>query len=897
MKVNMPVTDQEVHMRKGTILVTKTDPKGRITYANDEFIKISGFSKDELIGKNHNLVRHPDMPPAAFEDLWDTIKNGFPWKQLVKNRCKNGDYYWVEANVTAIYENMRLKEFMSVRYAPSIEQVANAEAVYAKINAGKATLRPTGLLSRLNFFAKFKLWKKLATVGLLFSIPGFWLLTQAILQNDLITTTVVSIIMLTAITTGFLVLRYMQNALGQITNVLYRLTDGGFRNNIDLDLEDDIGDLLRAMQGMQVKLNFDLNEANSSATESQRIKQALDTVNSGVMVADNNYNIIYLNQTVQELFENAQNDIRTDLPDFDASTLLGTNIDVFHKNPEYQRKMLDQLQNTFKSKLVIGGRHLDFIANPVLDNTGERIGIVVEWLDRTEEVAVENEIAGIVSAAKSGDLSQRLNIEGKEGFLLTLSRGINDLTDNMDRVSKDINHVVANMSSGNLTDKITGDYEGVYANLKNDINSTQDKLAEVFGQIGEAADFISQSSQEIASGNNNLSQRAEEQASSLEETAASMEQLTSTVKNNADNSQQANLMATTAGQLAGKGGEVVKQAMTAMEEINTSSNKIANIISVIDEIAFQTNLLALNASVEAARAGEQGRGFSVVATEVRNLAQRCANAAKESKDLIQSSMDKVRIGSDLVSQSGQTLDDIVTSVKKVGDIIAEIAAASQEQSAGIEQVNQAVTQMDEITQQNAALAEQASAASVSMTEQSQSMVQLLNFFKNKENAVGSAGGPASQGGGANTLDFTLARSKHLAWKTRLRGFLDGSESLSMSEAVSHRDCALGKWLYPTGISSFGHLPEMQTMEKQHETMHSLIRDILTKKESGDIAGAEADFNRVAAFSDNIVEALHKLEAIVNGGVAETKTTTPVTPAPTQQPAVTPPSSGDEWADF
>lgn len=263
---------------------------------------------------------------------------------------------------------------------------------------------------------------------------------------------------------------------------------------------------------------------------------------------------------------------------------------------------------------------------------------------------------------------------------------------------------------------------------KGSINATIDKLADTVGQIRESADFINNSSQEIASGNNNLSERVEAQAASLEETASSMEELTSTVKNNADNAQQANQVASSARELAEKGGTVVISAVNAMAEINESSNKIAEIIGVIDEIAFQTNLLALNASVEAARAGEQGRGFSVVATEVRNLAQRSAAAARESKELIQTSIQRVRTGTEFVNETGVSLNEIVGGVKKVGDIISEIAAASIEQSQGIEQVNQAVSEMDEITQQNAALAEEASAASVSMSDQSTDMINLLQFF-------------------------------------------------------------------------------------------------------------------------------------------------------------------------
>ncbi len=285
------------------------------------------------------------------------------------------------------------------------------------------------------------------------------------------------------------------------------------------------------------------------------------------------------------------------------------------------------------------------------------------------------------------------------------------------------------MAGGDLTTAITNDYQGVYAECKNNINGTLTNLSNFIIQIRDAADFIDSSSQEIASGNDNLSQRAEQQAASLEQTAASMQQLAGTVKNNAENTQQANQVVNVASQLAQKGGEIVKSAIIAMQDINDSSNEIAEIIGVIDEIAFQTNLLALNASVEAARAGKQGRGFSVVATEVRNLAQRSANAAKQSSDLIQNSVQKVRAGTAFVNETGHALTEIVNSVAQVGQIVAHIASASAEQTAGIDQVNQAVAQMDDITQQNAALAEQAAASSISMHDQSNNMSKLLGFFK------------------------------------------------------------------------------------------------------------------------------------------------------------------------
>ncbi|MBE0505584.1 MAG: Tar ligand binding domain-containing protein [Marinospirillum sp.] len=295
------------------------------------------------------------------------------------------------------------------------------------------------------------------------------------------------------------------------------------------------------------------------------------------------------------------------------------------------------------------------------------------------------------------------------------------------------------ISAGNLNNKIVIDNDDEIGKVMVALQAMQTKLRELVTDIKASVDAITTASQEIAAGNTDLSQRTEEQASSLEETASSLEELTSTVKQNADNARQANQLAQSASETASTGGEKSRQVVATMEQISESSNKIADITTLIDGIAFQTNILALNAAVEAARAGEQGRGFAVVAGEVRSLAQRSAAAAKEIKELITDSVDTVDMGTKLVRETGATIEEIVNSVKRVTDIMGEISAASDEQSQGIEQVNQAVVQMDDVTQQNAALVEEAAAAAEAMQEQAQGLSDSVSIFR-----VDEVGGAAAR---------------------------------------------------------------------------------------------------------------------------------------------------------
>ncbi|MBU3990102.1 MAG: MCP four helix bundle domain-containing protein, partial [Gammaproteobacteria bacterium] len=760
MRTNLPVTDNEVKLADDTLVVSKTDLQGIITYVNRDFQETSGYSEAELIGEAHSIMRHPDMPAEVFADLWRTLKAGRPWVGLVKNRCKNGDYYWALTNTTPLWEGGQIAGYLSVRRKAEPADSAAAEAMYRKfrdkqqgglkIRYGQVVSGGEGIFSRLNLAGRMGM--VLGGLGLIvFAVMAYALLSlsrtndslEQIFNHDLepiriigrintlmadsraqlllglqhdpinpfskehdhpitLHTDVVhrniaettalweeyqksilgdehralaeayaaarkvyllngqvpmlqaqvdgnyseaQLLLLMKVNPGYNAAagkaeglfgyhkdralldmanaeeRYHNAFIGMIAALLallvigllaavrligsvrrpiqaaidtfHGIAGGNYNNAIDITRNDELGRLNQALQAMQTRLGFDMAETRRVADAMTRIKIALDNVSTGVMIVNPERTIIYANKSVQAILKNAETDIRTQLPHFDVDQLIGANIDGFHKNPSHQTGLLADLAGKHLTDLVIGTRHLSVTFNPVFNAANERLGTVAEWQDRTAEVAVELEVESIVSGAAEGDFTRRLALEGKTGFFRDLSTGLNQLLDTAAAGLSAVAAVLGALSRGDLTQTMTGNFKGTFGQLKDDTNTTVERLRDVISRIQEATEAINIAAQQIAAGNQDLSSRTEEQASSLEETASSMEELSGTVRQNAESARQANELASVSNAIAVRGGQIVRQVVTTMTGIQTSAQKISDIIGVIDSIAFQTNILAL----------------------------------------------------------------------------------------------------------------------------------------------------------------------------------------------------------------------------------------------------------------------------------------------------------------
>lgn len=885
MRTNLPVTGVERHLEEGQYILSKSDLKGSITYVNRTLIEMSGFTEVELMGQPHNMLRHPDMPQEAFRDFWETLKAGKSWSGIVKNRCKNGDHYWVMANASPIFQNGTVVGYMSVRSKPDRKMVEAADELYRKMRNKETTVTmnegrvvPSGLKQ---FWYRFNEMRLASRMAVIFTITiALWLLVgglgvsginssdrdidditnQRMRANSLLSqisasyavdiidavnkanaglinssdalsrvdkaevdieknwallksldhsekaegllneadrlrqqavqdiarlkqrlanssgmvtgqlgefdgplyrridplstkfseitavkeATILRVVTdikaehdaerkgmwATIILGGLLIAVLMWRLYGVMTQPLLRMRkqmqeigQGNFTLMVVKDRADEIGDVSDAFKSMFVKLRFDMADSQRAADEAQRVGFALDNVSTPVTLSNEENNLFHMNTAARNLLEQIFKSSAA------VDKLFGHPLAESLNDEALLAITRGRLSKPMMAEGQVGDRIIRLTTNPVIDERGVYLGRVCQWLDRTAELAAEKEVATMVEAAAAGDFSQRIRVDDKAGFFKTLAHDLNLFVEAADNGLADVVRVLNALAQGDLTQTIDRDYRGTFAQMKTDANATVAQLKQIASTITDATEAINNAAKEIAAGNADLSRRTESQAASLEQTASSTEELTNTVRNNADNATKASQLARTSSEVADRGGRVVSEVVTTMGAIAESSSKIAEIINVIDGIAFQTNILALNAAVEAARAGEQGRGFAVVAGEVRNLAQRSASAAKEIKELISESVSKVSNGYKLVETAGKTMEEIVESTQRVSSIMTEISSASEEQRTGIMQLNQAITSMDETTQQNAALVEEAAASAQSLEDQASNLTQAVGVFK------------------------------------------------------------------------------------------------------------------------------------------------------------------------
>ncbi|MBP9752306.1 MAG: hypothetical protein KBD31_00635 [Proteobacteria bacterium] len=458
--------------------------------------------------------------------------------------------------------------------------------------------------------------------------------------------------------------------------------------------------------------------------------EGLEKIQSPIFLINMDEKIFYANTAFSNLLKRHINGMRKIEENLNPDKIINEHVKIL-ENIMGIKSTTVKVDQTMR----IGGVGYTLVINaiPIYDLSGTQTSVLFEWIDYTKESEVESEVERIINYALKGDLTERLTSDGKEGFMLMLSNNLNEFLDITNSAINMIATVMTSLAKGDLNARVNANFQGIFGRIKDDTNQMASTLFEIVNGITKMTDVIVNSVNEISNTSNDLATRTEEQASAIEETAATMEEIAATVRNNAQNAKNATGFAKTSKMVASKGGAIVDSAVNAMHTIEQSSEKIGDIILVIDEIAFQTNLLALNAAVEAARAGEFGQGFAVVAEEVRHLAQRSSIASKEIKTLILSTNEQILDGVNLVIDAGKSLDEIVHSTDTVSKVVDEISVASIEQASGVEQINIAVVSMDEMTQRNAAIVQRNMVNIVQLNEQCQNLLKLIEFFKFSDN--------------------------------------------------------------------------------------------------------------------------------------------------------------------
>jgi methyl-accepting chemotaxis protein len=733
-------TNKEFVLPSNTVILSTSDLQGNILTYNQGFKDASGYSDEELKGKPHSMLRHPDMPKDAFKDLWDTIEAGRAWFGIVKNKRKNGDHYWVAANASPITDDQgKITGYVSVRYPASREQVAFAEQLYASVRAGSAKVPRTQIKdTRLRN-------KVLGIVAVLASLLPFAVFFAGI-EVSYARETLLMLFSISAV--GFLaysnyrateVSKTLQDAVGKLARGEYRepISDHsywGFALN-----------QIRVRVGESAANNYDTEQANAI------MLAAIDTATTSLMVVDRNFTITKINRSLHRMFSELETQLQTELPQFSVASVVGSNMDIFHKDPSHQRKMLEKLTDRYEAHIIVAGLHLALTVQPI--RTADTIvGYAVEWLDRTVEETVVVELSNVFEGMKMGVFNGRIT-SPTHGVYDRIKENVNESMAVIQHALDSINGVIEAQAIGDFTKSLpSGTFKGQMHALKNAINFSADKVKQAIGQAVVSSSIVQEQAGYVAKGAQSLSSRVQEQASALQQTSMTMQEMRSTVLANSQRAAQVAELSAQMKAQAGSGMEVMQQTITAMQSIQQANNRIVDIVAMIDSIAFQTNLLALNAAVEAARAGEHGRGFAVVASEVRALAQKSAEAAQDIKSLIGDSVQRISTGTRLADRSGEMLGEITTSIEQVAGMMGEMASTSNEQNTAIGQVYQAIDDIDRVTQENAALVEETTAAVGQLSKEADELMENVRFFNIGQMPKASISQPSAVAGRQTSIN-------------------------------------------------------------------------------------------------------------------------------------------------
>lgn len=680
---------------------------GKILTANDNFLNALGYRLDEIQGRYHSLFVEPGYRGSnEYRVFWERLGRGEYDAGQYKHIDKDGRDVWFQASYNPIVDSTG-KPFKVVEYATDITKDKGVAHGHARAKHALDSASTNVMIADNHFNI---VYMNGAVITMLKE-------AEADIRKDLPNFSAANL--LGSPIDCFHKNPAHQRSMLEALNTTLRthiVVGGRTFGLVASPVSNDTGEHLGfVVEWSDITEQLAAREKEVAlGNENTRIKIALDNVATNVMIADNNRKVIYMNKAVMSMLANAESDIRKELPHFNVAGLIGASIDNFHKNPAHQENLLATFTREFRTQIVLGGRTFSLTANPVINDKNERLGSVVEWADRTVEIAAEKEVTCIVQNAVMGDFTRRMDVDSKTGFIRQLSESINALMQTTEVGLGDVVRVLSALAAGDLSQRVHKDYAGAFGRLKDDSNAACEKLASIIEDVRTAADALTSASEQVSSTAQSLSQSASEQASGVERTTASVGQMSASVAQNTENAKVTDAMASRSAGEAVQGGDAVARTVAAMKQI-------AGKIGIIDDIAYQTNLLALNAAIEAARAGEHGKGFAVVATEVRKLAERSQIAAKEIGEL---ACDSVTIS----EQAGKLLTEMIPSIRKTSDLVQEISAASEEQATGLSQISTAMSQLNQVTQQNASASEELAATAEEMSGQAEQLQGLMEFF-------------------------------------------------------------------------------------------------------------------------------------------------------------------------